>query len=62
MAEFNRYNRRQLVIEDADLAQKQISAVFDADQPEALVRFLTQNTPIEVVDETDARLILRANE
>lgn len=62
VAEFNRYNRRQLVIEDRDLAQKRISAVFDADQPEALVRFLTQNTPIELVDETDGRLILRANE
>lgn len=62
VAEFNRYNRRQLVIQDTNLANTRISAVFDADQPEALVRFLTQNTPIEVVDESDSPLVLRADE
>jgi transmembrane sensor len=62
VAEFNRYNRRQLVIEDPQLARERISAVFDADQPEALVRFLTQNTPIRLIDDGEAQLVLRAAE
>jgi transmembrane sensor len=61
VAEFNRYNRRQLVIEHAELSQTRISAVFDADQPEALVRFLTQNTPIQVIETSDSQLVLRVD-
>jgi transmembrane sensor len=62
VAEFNRYNRRQLVIEHPELAKERISAVFDADQPEALVRFLTQNTSIETVEAGNERLVLRVDE
>lgn len=59
VAEFNRYNPRQLVIEDLKLRERRISAVFDADQPEALVRFLTQNIAIEVVEQSQFRLIIQ---
>lgn len=62
VAEFNRYNRRQLVIQDMNLANERVSAVFDADQPEALVRFLTRNSPVQAIDSGDQRLILRADE
>jgi transmembrane sensor len=38
--EFNRYNRRQLVIEDPKLADFQISGVYSSTDPASLVRFL----------------------
>ena len=61
VAEFNRYNPRQLVIEDDALGEERISAVFDADKPDALVRFLEQNAGI-VVHESQTQLILRTRE
>ena len=61
VAEFNRYNPRQLVINDVALNQERISAVFDADQPDALVRFLEQNAGI-VVTESQTQLIIRSQE
>ena len=61
VAEFNRYNPRQLVISDVALSQERISAVFDADQPDALVRFLEQNAGI-VVRESQSQLVLQLKE
>ena len=61
VAEFNRYNPRQLVINDDALSKERISAVFDADQPDALVRFLEQNAGI-VVQESQTQLIIRPQE
>lgn len=49
VAEFNRYNKRQLTITDADLNAKKISGVFDADRPDALVRFLVLSEKIETI-------------
>ena len=40
VSEFNRYNRRQLVIEDPKLANFQISGVYSSTDPTSLVRFL----------------------
>jgi len=40
VGEFNRYNRRQLVIEDTRLADFQISGVYSSTDPASLVRFL----------------------
>ena len=41
-AEFNRYNRTpRLVIEDQVAAQTTLSGVFDADDPESLLLFLS---------------------
>ncbi|MBL8271725.1 FecR family protein [Steroidobacter sp.] len=39
-SEFNRYNRRKFVVEDAQLGAELISGVFDADRPDDLVSFL----------------------
>lgn len=61
VAEFNRYNPRQLVIDDVELSQQRISAVFDADKPDALVRFLQQNVSI-VVQESQSQLVIRIKE
>ena len=61
VAEFNRYNPRQLVIDDERLSQQRISAVFDADKPDALVRFLQQNVGI-VVQESQSQLVIQTQE
>jgi transmembrane sensor len=46
IAEFNRYNEVQLVLESSQLADERISGVFDADQPLALARFLERTGAI----------------
>lgn len=61
IAEFNRYNLQQLVVRDPTLAAQRISAVFDADKPDALVRFLEQNVSIEV-EENQSQLLIQAQE
>ncbi len=40
VAEFNRYNRVQLVLEDPVLSAERVSGVFESDRPQALVSFL----------------------
>jgi transmembrane sensor len=60
VAEFNRYNPRQLVVEDAGIAAQRISAVFDADKPEALVRFLAQSTAIRVDEVSPSRILIQS--
>jgi len=39
-AEFNRYNRTQLVVDDSELAAVKFTGVFDADDPDSFVKFL----------------------
>jgi transmembrane sensor len=60
IAEFNRYNTRQIVIEDERVAALQIGGIFRATQPEAFVRLLSEGFPIQVVMD-DERIVLRAN-
>jgi transmembrane sensor len=60
VAEFNRYNPRQLVVEDAGIAAQRISAVFDADKPEALVRFLAQSAAIRVDEASPSRILIQS--
>ncbi len=59
VAEFNRYNKRQLVIQDSELGAERISGVFDADQPDALVRFLARNPQIETVELNKFKLLIQ---
>lgn len=54
-AEFNRYNRRKLVVTDPDAAALRIGGMFPADDPDAFVRLLrdayglkVEETPSEV--------------
>lgn len=48
VAEFNRYNRIQLSIQDPALAQRRISGVFNAADPESFVAFLQSVTSVNV--------------
>jgi transmembrane sensor len=59
LREFNRYNTRQLIIHDEALAAERVSGVFDADQPDALVQFLTRYASIEVITDSDSKLEIR---
>ena len=47
--EFNRYNRRQLVIADAQLAAKRFSGTFRADGYESLVRLLEEDFGVTAI-------------
>jgi transmembrane sensor len=48
VAEFNRYNRVQITVSDAELADKPVSGVFNAAEPEAFIAFLQSVTPVEI--------------
>jgi len=48
VAEFNRYNRVQITVSDADLAGKPVSGVFNAAEPEAFIAFLQSVTPVAI--------------
>lgn len=47
-AEFNRYNRRKLVIGDEALGAARVSGVFSSDDPESLVEFLRLTSEVSV--------------
>jgi transmembrane sensor len=49
VAEFNRYNERQLIIDSPVLASRRISGVFSANRPDALVDFLTQPGDVRAI-------------
>jgi transmembrane sensor len=57
VAEFNRYNRRQIRVEGDEIRDRQLSGLFDADDPSPVVRFLERDPQIEVVETEDAILI-----
>jgi transmembrane sensor len=58
VAEFNRYNRVQLVLKDSQLAKQRLSGVFAAGEPQALVSFLKHSGAIESARQTDNEIIL----
>lgn len=49
VAEFNRYNRMQIYVSDEALANRSISGVFDASDPQSFVAFLKSAGHIDVV-------------
>lgn len=51
--EFNRYNERQLVIEDAELHAFRISGVFSSSEPDSLLQFLRTRQGVQVTDTGD---------
>jgi transmembrane sensor len=53
--EFNRYNTRQLIIDDPQLADFHISGVFSSVDPELLLRFLRSQPELNV-EETDGEI------
>ena len=48
--EFNRYNQRQLVIEDSTLYGFHISGVFSSTDPDSLIKFLRQRPGVKVTE------------
>ncbi|HEX7115089.1 MAG TPA: FecR domain-containing protein [Steroidobacter sp.] len=57
VAEFNRYNTRQIVIADENLAAMQLTGKFRATNNEAFVNLLQQTYGIEVM-RTESRIVL----
>ena len=48
--EFNRYNKRQLIIEDAQLSDFHVSGVYSSTDPSSLIRFLREQPGIKITD------------
>jgi len=57
-AEFNRYNRTQLVVADPRLARTRISGVFDAGDPSSLIAFLELSSTVHVDSSEPGRIVL----
>jgi transmembrane sensor len=60
-AEFNRYNRSQIHVEEPVAESKRITGLFDADHPEALVNFLRKDGGLRV-EEGEAGFWVRGAE
>jgi transmembrane sensor len=48
--EFNRYNERQLIIQDPALYDFHVSGVFSSTDPASLVRFLRERPGVKVIE------------
>ena len=55
--EFNRYNQRQLIVQDPGLYDFHISGVFASTDPDALLQFLRERAGVQVV-ETEGAIYL----
>lgn len=60
VAEFNRYNRVQLMVTDRRLAERPVSGVFNAVDPEAFIAFLQSVTSIQVVRSSETQITIAA--
>jgi ferric-dicitrate binding protein FerR (iron transport regulator) len=58
IAEFNRYNRVQLIVADPTLAAKPVSGVFNSADPEAFIAFLQSVTAVEIVRDGDRSITI----
>jgi transmembrane sensor len=52
--DFNRYNARQLIIEDRELADFHVSGVYTSTDPASLIRFLREQPGVEVAETANA--------
>jgi transmembrane sensor len=59
--EFNRYNERQLVIQDPQALTFHVSGVFSSTDPDSLIRFLKQRPGVKVTETGSRFLIERAS-
>jgi transmembrane sensor len=57
--EFNRYNRRPLAIDDAELKKLKISGVYSSIDPASLINFLRNQNSIRVIETEDQVRVVR---
>ena len=62
VAEFNRYNRTQLRIRDAQLTTRRVSGVFEATDTETLLAFIRQGGSGITVTQTDEGIVIGSRE
>ena len=55
--QFNRYNRKQLIVEDPELQTVRVSGVFSTTDPTSLLRFLHERIQL-VMTEKDGRIVI----
>jgi ferric-dicitrate binding protein FerR (iron transport regulator) len=48
--EFNRYNRRQLILEGTALSDFHVSGVYSSTDPASLLRFLNEQPGVKVTE------------
>jgi transmembrane sensor len=58
--EFDRYNERPIVIEDESIGGRQLTGVFDADDPESLVLFLAKDPGMALKVRSDVVVVTAA--
>jgi transmembrane sensor len=58
-AEFNRYNRLAIKVENETLAAQRASGTFNANEPQAFLQFLQQHLAVEI-EHTENSIIVRA--
>jgi transmembrane sensor len=56
---FNRYNARQIVVEDSALDDFHVSGVYSSTDPASLIRFLRQQPGIDVIETDEGVRIAR---
>lgn len=59
--EFNRYNERQFILDDVDVADFHISGVFSSTDPSSLVRFLRERPNLRVIETASEIRVARNN-
>jgi transmembrane sensor len=55
--DFNRFSKRPLIVDNAELAALEISGVYTSTDPASLIRFLREQPGIRV-EETDSRVVI----
>ena len=58
VAEFNRYNRARLIIENNELNDKRLSGVFDANDPDEFIALLQSLERIDIEHSTEGHRVL----
>ncbi|WP_116813634.1 FecR family protein [Steroidobacter cummioxidans] len=56
--EFNRYNRVQMRVDDAELAQRRISGTFNASDPDSFLAFIRTVAKVDVVRDNARNLVI----
>jgi transmembrane sensor len=59
ITEFNRYNHKQIVIANPQLARRAISGVFDPRKPQGLLLFLQRTSDVQFTGQSEEQITLR---